>query len=69
MVLLTTRPLTLRDLWVESQFGGGGQKPVKDFNLGEHCALKNRYCFCKVLWYKVAEMIPMDALEPIMALS
>ena len=54
---LIARPRTLHDLWAEWQVGGGGRKPAKDFNSGERGAVKNRYCFRKVLWYKVAEMV------------
>ena len=57
VALLTAHSRTLHNLWAEWQFGGGGRKPVKDFNSGEHGAMKNRYCFRKVLWYNVVDMV------------
>ena len=57
MTLLTARPRTLHNIWVEWKFRGGRLKPSKIFNLGMRGAMKNRYCFGKVLWYKMVEMV------------
>ena len=54
---LTVRPHILHNLWAEWQLEGGRRKPVKDFNSGKRGAVKYRYCFFKVLWYKTTEMV------------
>ena len=47
----------LNDLWREYEFGMCGNKPATDFTPHERGQVKVAYCWRKVFWDKVAELI------------
>lgn len=61
--ILLPHPRTAYNLWKEYQFGGLGRKPAKDFAPEEHGHLKSKYCYCKILWDKVSELIKTGLLD------
>ena len=57
LLILSSRPKVIHDLWQEYVIGGPGRKAAKDFTPSKRGACKHVYTMHKPLWEKSASLL------------